>query len=148
MARMTIYVPDALAERVRECQLEVSSICQRALSEEITAMEDRLKGMENLEVEVTKSGIRYRERFQGRWLIDPRETKIQAESGAEHTFGIALTKRGKIAVYQAPSESWSGSLDLRDDLYHIAESFGLPEDLVQKATLALAQFSVVLDRDI
>ncbi|KUO15271.1 type II toxin-antitoxin system CcdA family antitoxin [Streptomyces dysideae] len=48
MPKINVYVPDALAERVKAAGISVSPICQRALEEEVRRMEAQQKASAEL----------------------------------------------------------------------------------------------------
>jgi hypothetical protein len=61
MAKVTIYLPDGLAERVKALDLSVSPVCQGALQEEV----DKLAAMKNATRDIEKVAARLRETMEG-----------------------------------------------------------------------------------
>lgn len=94
--RMNISVPDALAEEVREQNLPISAICQRALREEVNRVKAR--------AEVTKKGF---ERVE---VYDRRRDRDVAFQGRligrsdDHDVDAWLTPKNAIAVYDGTDE--------------------------------------------
>jgi hypothetical protein len=95
------------------------------------------------------TGERYRraEAFTGFWLVepDPGETGTSQKGyDADAYWGVALTKRGQIAVYTA-SSIWGfpGTLDV----YASLDDAPLPEDIKANAAHELGQEHVIY-RDI
>lgn len=149
--RMNISVPDALAEQVRERNIPISAVCQRALREEVSRLRERARanrGMEQLTVEVGEPSLMVG--FTGRWLVDPdRDETRSAEEGqdAGAYWGVALTQRGRVAVYTAHcNERWSASLNDYDSLDQAADN-GTPADIIARAAAELGE-TRVLWRDI
>jgi hypothetical protein len=83
--------------------------------------------------------------FTGHWLVEPsRDETRTAEDGydAGAYWGIALTKRGRIAVYTAQcNERWPARLDDYDGLGQAAEH--VPADIVAQAAAELGETRVV-----
>jgi hypothetical protein len=137
MAKTSIYLPDDLAEAVRELDLPVSAICQHALREAAgrrRAVERN--GMEQLTVQVGDSVTSVS--FTGRWLVDPGP-----QAGSDVRYGVAVTGRGRIAVYSA-----SDDLDFPDDLQDYdtldqAAADGVPACVISVAAAALGHDPVV-----
>lgn len=144
MPNVNIYLPDELADDVAAAKdrLNVSAVCQRALKEELAVlkMTDTTE-FEKLEhdVEDPRSGIIRTLTFQGRWLVAPDED--QAVLG--YTYGIALTKRGRIAI----TISGHGHDALRDydDLDDVV---GVPAEFVADARAVLNNTVSVVELDI
>jgi hypothetical protein len=84
--------------------------------------------------------------FIGQWLVEPDEDETRTgEEGydAGAYWGVALTQRGKIAVYTAHvNDGWPASLDVFDSLDD-AESNGVPQDILAKAAIELGEERVV-----
>lgn len=87
--------------------------------------------------------------FNGRWLIEPDSDETRTgENGydAGAYWGVALTKRGRIAVYTAHcNDRWPARLDDYDDLNGAAPH--LPADIFVRAAAELGE-ERVLWRDI
>jgi hypothetical protein len=88
--------------------------------------------------------------FTGRWLVEPDSDETRTgEDGydAGAYWGVALTKRGRIAVYTAHcNESWPATLRDYDSL-DSAVSDGVPADIAALAASGLGE-ERVLWRDI
>jgi hypothetical protein len=106
---------------------------------------------ELIEVEVgTEDGPanrRHIETFWGRWVLAPDSEKTcTIESGHPEGayYGVAQTRRGRIAVYTAMSNPlWPGRLDAYDTLADAR----MPEDIRRQAAAALG-IREVIHRDI
>lgn len=89
--------------------------------------------------------------FVGRWLVEPdrNETRSSEEGqDAGAYWGVALTKRGRIAVYTAHcNDAWPASLKDYDSL-NDAEAAGTPADIIAVAAGGLAGEERVIWRDI
>jgi hypothetical protein len=146
--RMNISVPDTLAAEVRKRDLPISAICQRALSAEL----ERLKGLERASGDMEKITVEVGEPsltvgFTGRWLVypDPDETRFGDDAGAY--WGVALTQRGRIAVYVAHvNDGWAASLNDYSGL-DAAAGDDVPEEIIARAAAELGE-TRVLWRDI
>jgi hypothetical protein len=136
MARVNVYLPDGLAEELAEVEdLPVSAVCQRALREELKAMQaiaEAGKDMERIEVDLPDRVVA----FTGRWLVAPdrTETRTGEEGYDSGTYwGVALTGRGRIAVYTNHCNMDDrGHLSDYDDLDG-AEADGVPRDIIALA---------------
>ena len=79
--------------------------------------------------------------FRGSWLVEPDINKTQA--GAEAYWGVALTKRGRIAVYRAHvTDEWPASLSDYDTLDN-AIADDLPEQIIARTKEALGRAHVM-----
>jgi hypothetical protein len=145
--RMNISVPDTLAKQIRERNLPISAICQRALREEV----DRLRAIETADEDMSQITVDVGEPyltvgFTGRWLVEPdsdetRSGAAGADAGAY--WGVARTKRGRIAVYTAHcNERWPAILRDYDSLDG-AVSAGLPADIAALAARGLGEERVL-----
>lgn len=94
MTQIHIDLPDELAKKVKAWDLPVSAICQRALRAEISHRQP-IEQAAGIIVQVGNPAVDLG--FSGRWLIvpDPDKTQAGMENGAY--WGVALTKRGRIA---------------------------------------------------
>jgi hypothetical protein len=141
--RMNISVPDELAEQVRALDLSISGICQTALR---AAVENASHDTELITV---KTGEDYNitKGFYGQWLVAPHPEDTGTEwSGfpAGAYWGVARTKKGRIAVYTAHcDEHWAGRLEDFDSLGD-ALSSELPEDIFDMAASALGEDYVIM----
>ena|SRR5215831_7906021 len=145
--RMNISVPDTLAQEVRERNLPISAVCQRALSAEV----DRLRSLETAReemgpIEVMVGPADLRVGFTGRWLIDESFTDEEGYDAAAY-WSVAQTQKGRIAVFKEhASDMYPPQLDDYDSLDQAAKD-GVPEDIIQKAATVLGEHRV-LWRDI
>jgi hypothetical protein len=106
---------------------------------------------ELIEVEVGTEGgpanRRHIETFWGRWVLapDPEKTRTIEPNHPEGAYyGVAQTRRGRIAVYAATvSPLWPGTLDDYDTL----AAARMPEDIRRQAAPALG-IREVIHRDI
>jgi hypothetical protein len=144
--RTSLYLPDDLADKVRELGISISAVAQAAIRKEIdhltTIEELRAKGMTKIIVNV---GVNDEDEvgFFGRWLVEPdpeifdgTRTKLPGHAPGAY-YGVALTKRGRIAVYEAHAgRRLPGKLKNHDDL-KAAEAAGLPADVAYRAAKEL-----------
>jgi len=140
MPTINIDLPEELANKVKAWDLPVSAICQRALKAEISHRQP-IEQAVGIIVQVGKPAVDIG--FRGRWLVEPDPTKTQTglEDGAY--WGVALTKRGRIAVYRAHvDEEWPASLSDYDTLDN-AIADDLPEGIITKAKKALQETHVI-----
>jgi hypothetical protein len=136
-------------------RLNISAVCQRALREELTIMQavDTQQDMERIEVDVADGhgGLRTLA-FTGRWLVvpDSAETRASEEDGVGYDaglyWGVALTKRGRIAVYVAHCNHDGGSLFHFDTLDEAADD--LPMSIMADARGELSGTVPVMELDI
>lgn len=89
--------------------------------------------------------------FDGRWLVEPEndETRTGEEGyDAGAYWGIALTKRGRYAVFTAHcNEQWPATLKDYDTL-DAAAADGTPADIIALAKQELGEEHVIIWRDI
>ena len=99
------------------------------------------------EIQVTVGERNRAEAFAGRWLVEPDadETRTGEEGhDAGAYWGVALTKRGSIAVYTAHcNDRWPATLEVFGTL----DAADLPEDIKADAAAALGREHVIY-RDI
>lgn len=102
------------------------------------------EGMEEITVEVGEPAVTVG--FTGRWLLEPeRDETRTGEAGYDGGafWGVALTKRGRIAVYTAHcNERWPATLNDYDSLDD-AERNGVPADIAAIAAGGLAEERVI-----
>ena len=140
MPTINIDLPEELANKVKAWDLPVSAICQRALRAEISHRQP-IEQAVGIIVQVGSPAVDIG--FRGRWLVEPDADKTQAglEEGAY--WGVALTKRGRIAVYRAHvNKEWPASLSDYDTLDNAIED-DLPEGIIAMAKKALAEGHVI-----
>jgi hypothetical protein len=129
--RMTIYIPDDLAEQVRDKlgDTNISAVCQAALRAELRRVETRghIKGESYPWIEVYDPAKRHDVTFQGH-EIGYRDLA----AGAEET--AWLTPKGAIAVYLSGGEA-------RLDIYDSFEEFAVdnPGPLLGQVAEALGE---------
>jgi len=142
--RMNISVPDELAEQVRERNLPISAICQRALREELDhlkALEQASGDMEKIIVEVGYPSLTVG--FTGRWLVEPDPDETRGGDDAGAYWGIALTQRGRIAVYVAHcNDGWPASLNDYSSL-DAAANDDVPAVIIVRAAAELGDTRVI-----
>ena len=100
--RMNISVPDQLAEEVRQHDIAISAVCQRALRDEVARLRtiEELGEMGKITVSVGDPSLTIG--FTGRWLLEPDSGKTRtSDEGWDNGvfWGVALTQRGRIAVF-------------------------------------------------
>jgi hypothetical protein len=144
--KMTIYLPDELGETVKEAEsINVSAVCQKALRRELdhrAALANADQGMERIEVEIADPGDgddRMKVAFVGKWLVRPNEHGTRFGDDAGAFYGLALTRRQRIAVYVAHvNDRWPPDLIDYDSLDD-AEEDGMPDRLIALAAGALGE---------
>jgi post-segregation antitoxin (ccd killing protein) len=106
---VNIYLPGELGERVKKAELEISRICQDALSKQVEIWEaSRSKSKAKLgriEVACLLDGVRVSKAFVGRWLIQGERTKETGDWSPDTKWSVALTKRANFVVYTATEDS-------------------------------------------
>jgi hypothetical protein len=138
--KINIDVPDELATQVRARELPVSAICQRALRAEVSHLQT-IEQAAGIIVQVGKPAVDIG--FRGRWLVEPDIEKSRAglEEGAY--WGVALTKRGRIAVYRAHVDGESPASLSDYDTLDNAIADDLPEQIIAMAKDALGEADVM-----
>ena len=154
MARKNIYVPDDLAAELAEYEdFPLSAICQEAIRKELHMLQavETHQDMERIEVDVEDAHGSLRTlAFTGRWLVAPDSDATRtAEPGydAGAYWGIALTAKGRIAVYTAHCNRDGGFLSDYDDLPG-AEADRVPADMIAEAIAELTGTVPVIELDI
>jgi len=83
--------------------------------------------------------------FRGRWLVEPdvdQTRSVQDKVDKAAYWGVALTARGRIAVYVAHAyDRWPARLDDYDSL--LAAGSNLPNDIREMAAFALGHDHVI-----
>ena len=106
------------------------------------------RDMEEITVDVGKPTLTVG--FTGRWLVEPDPDKTRTGKhgyDAAVYWGIALTRRGRIAVFAAPcTDDWAADLHDYDSL-DAAANDGVPEEIIALAAAGLGR-TRVLWRDI
>ncbi len=94
---------------------------------------------EAIRVEVGGRHTSYRPvQFEGRWLVepDPYETRTTEEGyDAGGYYGVALTKRGNIAVYTAHVNDGFDAILTPYGSFEEAEADGVPADILGAASV-------------
>lgn len=146
MAKVTIYLPDELAEKVRASGISMSPVCQRALDEEVErmqAIEEMQAREERIVIQIAGPGERMIEQaFYGTWLVhpDPEESRTTEENYDRGAYwGVALTRKAQIAVLtQHCNERWSPEFRVYSSLDD-ALAGDVPADIVAAAAQELGQ---------
>jgi hypothetical protein len=140
MAKIDVDLPDDLAELVRKRDLPVSAICQRALRAEISHRQP-IEQAVGIIVQVGEPAMDIG--FRGRWLVEPDPDKTQAGPEEGAYWGVALTKRGRIAVYRAHVKKESPASLSDYDTLDNAMADDLPEEIIARAREALSKANVI-----
>lgn len=90
------------------------------------------------------NGREWSEAFAGRWLVEPGDDNRGTED-AGACYGIALTAKGRIAVYAYHvNDRWAPALQVYDTLDEAeADITGLPKELVAAASSEMGQQRIV-----
>lgn len=143
MPKINVYLPDDLADEIRQHRVSVSAICQEALRRAVE-LQKTSDNMKKIMVTIGKPQIVTG--FTGRWLVAPDPQNTTSDDGGHDPdtyWGVALTRRGRIAVYAAHrQELWPPRLDDYDTLDHAAAD-DLPNDILAMAATALLGDPVV-----
>jgi|ERR1022692_1211374 hypothetical protein len=146
----TLYVRDddagvwERAERHAQASRQsVSALVAAALSRYLPPEADQ-DGMEEICVEVGEPALT--KAFTGRWLVSPDsdETRTGEEGyDAGAYWGVALTRRGQIAVWMAHcNDGWPPGLNVYGTLDQ-AEQDRVPADIIALAATELGQDHVI-----
>lgn len=151
MARVNVYLPDELHERVKSMDgVNISAACQRALEQEVarmTTIQELREGMERIELDMGNHDVA----FNGQWLVVPDdfETRADDPTGAWDAgayYGVALTGKGKIAVYAAHcNQRWEPHFETYATIE--AARIDMPQNIYLAAKEALGD-RAVLELDI
>ena len=149
--KTSIYLPEELAREVRAYGVSISEVSQAALRcavNEAREKEKLMDGMAEISVETGGQPV-ITEVFIGRWLMDPDSEQARTNlDGYDRNarWGVALTKRGRIAVYAGHrSRLHAARLTVFSSLEEAAQE--LPPNITREAAAALGQHRVV-HRDI
>ena len=136
MPSLNVYLPRDLADEVAAAKdrLNASAVCQRALREELRKLPKETAEIERIEVEVDETtwGTTRKLAFMGRWLVPPRDA--DADDGC--LFGVALTRKGKLAVWFVGDVSEASHFSTFDSFEEL-EAVGYPEYVVADTRQAL-----------
>jgi hypothetical protein len=145
MPKINVYLPDDLADAVRQHQIPVSAICQVALRRET----ERLKVKEDTDLDhiiVQVGDPAYSTGFVGQWLVVPDADTTHSNGHGQDVdayWGVAVTRRGRIAVYAAHRKAlWPARLDDYDSLEHAADD-DVPSDILALAAPAILSDDVI-----
>jgi hypothetical protein len=142
--RMNISVPDDLAAAVRELDLPISAICQAALRAEVDNLVAVAKGASMRQITVETGEPTVTQRFTGLWLVEPDRDGTRSGNARDKDayWGVALTRRGRFAVYVAQRDGrWPARLDDYDTLDQAFEH--APRDIIDRAAAELGETRVV-----
>lgn len=146
MPNKTIYIRESDRELWEKAEAlaggSVSHLLTEALRRYVEEEErGRREGMENIQIELGgPEDTTYTAEFVGEWLLAPNEEETRTtysgyDAGAY--YGVALTRRGKIAVYvQHVNDRWPPYLQTYDSLKE-ARGDGLPVDILTFAEVAM-----------
>jgi hypothetical protein len=138
----TIYIREADAEVWQRAEKlagdSVSALITEALRRYVEQEEQKERtGMERIEVELWGPEDRpYEATFVGRWLLWPDETETRTgEPGydAGAYYGVALTRRGNIAVYMRHVNDGFAPILNTYRSFEEAEEEGIPGDILAMA---------------
>jgi hypothetical protein len=102
---------------------------------------DQERGMDKITVEVGQPSLTVG--FTGRWLVEPDPDSTRGGNDAGAYWGVALTQRGRIAVYVAHvNERWPASLNDYDSL-DAAANADVPEEIIALAASELGETRVI-----
>lgn len=157
MPKKTIYVRESdmpLWEEAEKLGGNVSGLIADALRRYVEEEKRRKEtGMKMIEVDVSGHPASQRVRFEGRWLVEPDQDRTRPDDPAGEDgfyYGVALTKRGKIAVY-IDNANWP-SKDARLDTYPSLDGAvvegGLPEEIYERAEAAMMDLDYIAEWDI
>ncbi len=141
MAKVTIYLPDDLAERVRAAGVSMSPVCQAALEKEVkhvTNVAELHKQMGRIEVNLRRpngeEGEEYMAAFTGRWLVEPSDDNRYTENDNGAACGIAVTGKDQIAVYTwHVNGGWGPALEIFDSLGDAQRRSDMSEEFLAQA---------------
>ncbi|MEW9549211.1 Clp protease N-terminal domain-containing protein [Nonomuraea sp. NPDC050783] len=103
MPKINVYLPDDLAEAVKEAGVPVSAVCQRALEQavrRVTAIRETT--LTDLDLEPPAGALTHltaRARQALKLAADEARTRAAAEIGTEHLLGAVLAEGGNLALH-------------------------------------------------
>ncbi len=142
--RMNISVPDDLGAAVRELKLPISAICRNALRAEVDKPAAVAKGTSMQQITIETGEPSVTQGFIGRWLVEPNRDGTRSGSARDKDsyWGIALTRRGRFAVYVAHRYGrWPARLDDYDTLDQALEH--APRHIIMRAVAELGETGVI-----
>jgi hypothetical protein len=138
----TIYVKESDTELWERAERlaggSFSALITEALRRYVEEEEQKEQaGMESIEVDVWGPEERpYQKAFVGRWLVPPNETETRTEEpgyDAGAYYGVALTRRGNIAVYSRHVNDGFPPILTAYGSFDEAEEDGVPGDILAMA---------------
>jgi post-segregation antitoxin (ccd killing protein) len=141
MPKINVYVPDQLAAQLKTRGLPVSAICQEALRRELARLHlKESTAFDEVTVAVGEPAMTVG--FLGRWLVFPdgHGDGVAEDGRRGGPWGVALTKRNRIAVYRSDTTE-SATLNDYDSLAQAARE--LPVDVVALAGRAIGEEKVI-----
>jgi hypothetical protein len=138
-----LSVWDRAETYAKETRQSVSALVASALDRYVPAEPDQ-EGMGEITVDVGEPPLA--KSFAGRWLLGPDSDETRTgldgyDAGAY--WGVALTRRGRIAVVTAHcNERWPADLKVYETL-DAAEEDGVPADILALAGAELGQDRVI-----
>ena len=136
MPKITVYLPDDLAARVREADISPSPLVQRCLEAELARREGATESADALApIEIWASingrGEPTRKRFRGRVIAEDAHVTVYATAKSQ----IAVVDEKKDALYVYPTlDDLAGAMAAKPDL--VAQAFAaLGEDFVEELNI-------------
>ncbi|MGM1065605.1 Clp protease N-terminal domain-containing protein, partial [Saccharothrix sp. Mg75] len=102
MPKINVYLPDELAEQVKDAGVPVSAVCQRALEQAVRRIAAiravRLDDPDSLERAARATRVTDRVRAVFRLAVDRARAAGSAQVGTEHLLGGVLDEGGNLAL--------------------------------------------------
>lgn len=129
MAKTSVYLPDDLAEQVRELEIPISEVTQTALRQEVAARtrQHELKGSEMKRIVVPRGN--HKVSFVGRWIADDENNAL---------WSVALTQQGRLALWVDDAGVDGPTLTVFDDYPDMAANLQA-EEIVSAVAAMLGQ---------
>jgi hypothetical protein len=119
VAKVTVYLPDELYQRVQEFGVPISPTSQKALEQEVALKSAVAGGMERIEMEMHDQDQRtWTVAFRGRWLVPPGSATKERRNPSIR-FGVAITAKGMFLIH------WFAVDDSIAPGYYIYPSLGM-----------------------
>lgn len=147
----TLYVRDEdvsvweqAEHAAKSARQSVSSLVAAALRSHLSTLESHRDRAGQVTVDMRDDMRAWTEAFAGRWLIEPGDDNRGTED-AGACYGIALTAKGRIAVYSYHvNDRWPPHLGVYDNLDQAeAETSGLPKELLAAAASEMGEQRIV-----
>lgn len=140
MPNKTIYVREADVGLWEEAEKlaggNVSGLIADALARYVEEEKRKGQGMGKIELDLGTRNFPRRVQFEGRWLVEPDQDATRPDDPAGNAgfyYGVAVTRRGNIAVYIDNTEpSNTARLNTYPSL-DAAAAEGLPEEIYEMA---------------